>query len=70
MFNNGNQKPAHGNEKSASQMIIDLQDKNAKLRVAILKLTTLCDRTKQHLVSEIWEQQIGYAKQIIEETEK
>lgn len=56
--------------KKATEMIIKLQNKNAQLRIAILKLTTLCDRTKQHLVSEIWAQQIGYAKQIIEETEK
>jgi hypothetical protein len=56
--------------KKATEMIIKLQDKNAKLRIAILKLTTLCDNTKQHLVSEIWQQQIGYAKQIIEETKK
>ncbi len=56
--------------KRASDMIIKLQDKNAKLRFALLKLTTLCENTKQHLVSEIWMQQIGYAKQIIEETEK
>ena len=44
--------------KKATEMIIKLQDKNAKLRIAILKLTTLCDNTKQHLVSEIWQQQI------------
>lgn len=55
--------------KKATEMIIKLQNKNAKLRLALLKLTTLCDNTKQHLVSEIWQQQIGYAKQIIEETD-
>ena len=55
--------------KKSSEMIVALQNKNAKLRFAILKLTTLCDNTKQHLVSETWAQQIGYAKQIIKETE-
>lgn len=54
----------------ASQMIIDLQNKNAELRIALLKLITLCDNTKQHLVSEIWQQQIGYAKNIIENHDK
>jgi hypothetical protein len=53
----------------ATQMIVKLQDKNAKLRIAVLKLTTLCDNTQQHLVSDAWAQQIAFAKQIIEETE-
>lgn len=48
--------------KKATEMIIDLQNKNAKLRIALLKLTNLCDNTKQHLVSEVWQQRIGYAK--------
>src|SRR5690554_598030 len=42
MFKNGNQTPAHGNEKTASQMIMELQDKNAKLRLGLGKLLQLC----------------------------
>lgn len=55
--------------KIATEMIIRLQNQNARLRFAILKLTTISDNTKQHLVSEVWNQQIGFAKQVIEETE-
>ena len=51
--------------KRSTQMIIELQNKNANLKLALLKLTTLCDNTKQHLVGEIWQQQIGYAKEIL-----
>lgn len=54
--------------QKATRMIIELQDKNAKLRFALLSLTTLYDNTRQHLDSEIWMQKIGYAKQIVEET--
>lgn len=48
MFNNGNQVHAHGNEKKASQIIIDLQDKNAKLRIGLGKLLQLCKNTKMN----------------------
>ena len=69
MFNNGNQKPAHGNEKSASQMIIDLQDKNAKLRLGLGKLLQLCKNTKMNKESEIWNHYIGLAQLMMDETD-
>lgn len=56
-------------EKRASDIIIELQNKNAKLRMGLGKLLNICDNTKQHLVNEVWQQQIGYAKQMFEETD-
>ena len=51
--------------KKATQMIIELQNKNTNLRIALTKLIALCDNTKQDQVSEIWQQMIGYAKEIL-----
>lgn len=55
--------------KIASKMIMDLQDRNIKLRSALIKLIQICDNTKQHLESEVWMQHIGYAKQMLNETD-
>lgn len=65
MFNNGKQTPAYGNEKSASQMIIELQDKNATLRLALGKLLNLCENTKMQDESEIWQQMMGISKEAL-----
>jgi hypothetical protein len=56
-------------EKKATEMIIELQNKNAKLRMGLGKLLKICENTKQHLVSEVWQQQIGYANQMFIETD-
>jgi hypothetical protein len=56
--------------KKATKMIIKLQDKNAILRLALLKIITLCNTTKQHLVSEDWKLNIEFAKDVINQTEK
>ena len=69
MFKNGNQNPAHGNEKTASQMIMELQDKNAKLRLGLGKLLQLCINTKMKDESEIWGHYIGLAQQMMDETD-
>lgn len=69
MFKNGNQTPAYGNEKTASQMIIELQDKNAKLRLGLGKLLKICLDTGMINESEVWSQQIGFAKQMLDETD-
>jgi len=69
MFNNGNQKPANGNEKCASQMIIELQDKNAKLRLGLGKLLQICKNTKMNEESESWNYFIGLAQQMMDETD-
>lgn len=82
-FNNGGQTPAYGNEKTeiqmknyttssdkkASEIIIELQNKNANLRMGLGKLLKICEDTKQHLVSPVWMQQIGFAKQMFTETD-
>jgi hypothetical protein len=69
MFKNGNQIPAHGNEKTASQMIMELQDKNAKLRLGLGKLLQLCKNTKMKDENETWEHYIGLAQQMMDETD-
>ena len=69
MFKNGNQIPAHGSEKKASQMIIDLQDKNAKLRLGLGKLLQLCKNTKMNEQDEVWNHYIGLAQQMMDETD-
>lgn len=56
-------------EKTSSEYIIELQDKNAKLRLGLGKLLNICFNTKQHHVSEVWKQQIGFAKQMFDETD-
>ena len=68
-FSNGGQIPAYGNEKTASQMIIELQDKNAKLRLGLGKLLKICLDTGMNNESEVWAQQIGVAKQMLDETD-
>jgi len=68
MFKNGNQVAAHGNEKTATQMIIELQDKNSTLRLALGKLIKICTDSEMQNVSEVWQQQIGYAKEVFTET--
>jgi Holliday junction resolvasome RuvABC DNA-binding subunit len=69
MFNNGNQIPSTGNKKTAHQIIIDLQDKNAKLRHGLGKLIQICENTKMQKESEVWMQTIGFAKQMFNETD-
>lgn len=51
-------------DKRASEIIIDLQNKNANLRMGLGKLLKICENTKQHLVSEVWQQQIGISREI------
>ncbi len=55
--------------KKATEIIIDLQNKNAKLRIGLGKLIQICENTKMQNVSEVWKQQIGFAKQMFYETE-
>lgn len=50
-------------------MIIELQDKNAKLRLGLGKLLAICENTNMVNQSEIWQQQIGFAKQMYNETD-
>lgn len=69
MFKNGNQIPAHWNEKKASQMISNLQDKNAKLRLALGKLLQLCKNTKMNQQDEVWKHYMGLAQQMMDETD-
>lgn len=69
MFKNGNQIPAHESEKKASQMIIDLQNKNAKLRLGLGKLLQLCKNTKMNQQNEVWEHYMGLAQQMMDETD-
>ena len=69
MFKNGNQIPAHGSEKKASQMIIDLQDKNARLRLGLGKLLQLCKNTKMNEQDEVWNHYVGLAQQMMDETD-
>ena len=69
MFTNGNQTPANGNEKTASQMIIDLQNKNAKLRLGLGKLLQICKNTKMNEESESWNHFMGIAQQMMDETD-
>lgn len=69
MFNNGNQTPAYGNEKTASQMIMELQAKNAKLRIGLGKLLQLCKNTKMNEQNEIWRHYMGLAQQMMDETD-
>ena len=69
MFNYGNQTPSYGNEKTANQVIIELQDKNTKLRLGLGKLLELCENTGMQNESEVWMQRIGFAKQMFIETD-
>jgi hypothetical protein len=55
--------------KKATRIIIKLQNKNAKLRLGLGKLLKICENTKMQNVSEGWLQQIGFAKQMFNETE-
>ncbi len=69
MFKNGNQISAHGNEKTARQMIIDLQDNNAKLRLGLGKLLQLCKNTKMNQQDEVWNHYMCLAQQMMDETD-
>lgn len=69
VFSNGNQTPAYGNEKTASQMIIELQDKNATLRLALGKLTQLCKNTRMQERDEIWAHYVGLAQEAMNNTD-
>lgn len=55
--------------QKATRMIIELQDKNAKLRLGLGKLLAICENTNMQNQSEIWQQQIGFAKQMYNETD-
>lgn len=69
MFKNGNQTPAYGNEKRASDMIIELQNKNGTLRLALGQLLKLCENTKMQDQSETWRHMIGVAKKAMHDTD-
>ena len=69
MFKNGNQTPAYGSEKRASDMIIELQDKNTKLRLGLGKLLQLCKNTKMNHQDEVWSHYMGVAQQMMDETD-
>ncbi len=56
-------------DKKASQMIIDLQDKNAKLRMGLGKLLQLCKNTDMQKESSTWYHFIGLAQQMMDETD-
>ena len=56
--------------KTSTKTIIDLQNKNAKLRMGLVKLLKMCDNYKMQDVSVIWWQQIGFAKQMLSETDE
>jgi len=56
-------------QQKATRMIILLQDKNSKLRFALGKLLAICENTGMKNESEIWQQQIGFAKQMYDETD-
>ena len=53
----------------ASQMIIDLQDKNVKLRIGLGKLLQICKNTKMNEESESWSHFMGLAQQMMDETD-
>lgn len=53
----------------SSQMIIDLQDKNVKLRLGLGKLLQICKNTKMNEASESWNHFMGLAQQIMDETD-
>jgi len=55
--------------QKATRMIIELQDKNAKLRLGLGKLLKICLDKGMKNESEIWQQQIGFAKQMYDETD-
>lgn len=56
-------------EKTTSDYIIELQDRNAKLRLGLGKLLKICKETKLQEDSEVWMQQIEFAQQIFDETD-
>lgn len=55
--------------KKATQMIMNLQDRNAKLRLGLGKLLKICKNCNLQNQSEIWQQQIGFAQQMFDETD-
>ena len=61
--------PAYGSEKRASDMIIELQNKNATLRLALGKLLKLCENIKMQEQSETWRHMIGVAKEAMHDTD-
>ena len=56
-------------QKTYSDYIIELQDKNAKLRLGLGKLLKICKNTKMQHESPVWMQQIGFAQQMFDETD-
>ncbi len=55
--------------KRATEMIIKLQDKNASLRFGLGTLLKICIDTNMHNESEVWQQNIGIAKEMFEKTD-
>jgi hypothetical protein len=55
--------------KKSTEMIIDLQNKNAKLRLGLGKLLEICFNCKMQNESQVWMQQMGFAKQMFDETD-
>lgn len=55
--------------RSESEYIMELQDKNAKLRLGLGKLLQICKNTKMNHESPVWAQKIGFAQQMLNETD-
>lgn len=53
----------------ASQMIIDLQNKNASLRMGLGKLLQVCKNTKMNEQSESLNHYMAVAQQMMDETD-
>ena len=55
--------------KSYTSIIIELQDKNAELRMALGKLLQICKNCKMHEESIVWAQYIGIAQEVMNKTD-
>lgn len=65
-MNNFKETDSH---KKAIQMIIELQNKNVKLRLGLGKLLAVCRNNKMQNESPVWMQQMGFAQQMYNETD-
>lgn len=66
MFNNGKQIPAYGNEKTPNIKIMELQDKNANLRLALGNFLKVCKEFNTEY-SEYFNQCIKEAQKALDE---
>jgi len=64
---NGGIIPILPNEKSVEELYYERCQKVRNLRRALNKIIELCDREKMQDKSEIWMQQIGFAKETLKE---